>query len=256
MPQQYTTGDQVRYLCEWFSSWSEMQREDFVPILAQAYFPKDHINGLLGGINDLSVGARRPSLFDCQVKLFHDWFANWTDAERTRLLEYLRETDPDFMILYEKKVSGSIDVVHDTPSIDPSEESINPPSSLSSPPSTLPRSHSPHDSGLDEPEPSDSDHTEPHSLDSCHDSTSDENRPVINAPLMEVSNLPIQEANINTIHNLTENNTSTQQSQESTHTQRHIQDGTQTHQSQEKSHNSSQVLESHSSELSTTDQKL
>lgn len=256
MPQQYTTGDQVRYLCEWFTSWSEMQREDFVPILAQAYFPKDHINGLLGGINDLSVGARRPSLFDCQVKLFHDWFANWTEAERTRLIEYLRETDSDFMTLYEKKVSGSIDGVRDTPSIDPSEEGINPPSSLSSPPSTLPRSHSPHDSGLDEPEPSDSDHTEPHSLDSCHDSTSDENRQVINMPPMEASNPPTQEANINTSHNLAENNTTTQQTQEGIQTHIHIQDGTQTHQSQDKSHSSTQGSESHPSELSTTDQQL
>lgn len=250
MPQQHTTGNQVGYLCEWFSSWSEMQREDFIPILAQAYFPKDHINGLLGGISDLSVGARRPSLFDCQVKLFHDWFANWTDAERTRLLEYLTETDPDFMAQYEKKVSGEIDDIRDTPSIDPSEEGINPPSSMSSPPSTLPRSHSPHDSGLDEPEPSeDSDHTEPHSLDSCHDSTSDENRQqLINAapPVAVVSNPSNQEANINTSHNLSENSTTTQQSQ----------DGTQTHQSQDKSH-SSLGSESHDSQSSTTtDQQL
>ncbi|CAL4147476.1 unnamed protein product [Meganyctiphanes norvegica] len=237
MPQQYTTGDQVRYLCEWFSSWSEMQREDFIPILAQAYFPKDHINGLLGGISDLSVGSRRPSLFDCQVKLFHDWFVNWTDAERTRLLEYLRETDPEFMAQYEKKVSGEIESVRDTPSIEPSEEGINPPSSMSSPPSTLPRSHSPHDSGLDEPEPSDSDHTEPHSLDSCHDSTAEEQRPTLN--------VSVPEANINSSLNLQENSTNIQPSQ----------DATTTHHSQDKSH-SSLGSESHSSESSSTDQQL
>lgn len=70
MPQQHTTLDQVNFLGQWFISWSEMQREDFLPILVQAYQPKDHINGLLGGIDSISLQGRRPSLFDCQVGCF------------------------------------------------------------------------------------------------------------------------------------------------------------------------------------------
>ncbi|XP_071527545.1 uncharacterized protein [Panulirus ornatus] len=168
MPHQHTTVDQVNFLSQWFVSWSEMQREDFLPILVQAYQPRDHINGLLGGIESLSVQGRRPSLFDCQIKLFHDWFGTWTENERNRLLEHLREIDPGFMSQYDKKIYGEPSQ-DDAPSHpECGEESQNPPSSVSSPPSTLPRSHSPHDSGLDEP-PSDSDHTEPHSLDSCND---------------------------------------------------------------------------------------
>ncbi|XP_066990394.1 uncharacterized protein C14orf119 isoform X2 [Macrobrachium rosenbergii] len=164
MPQQHTTTDQVKFLAQWFTAWSEMQREDFLPILVQAYHPKDHINGLLGGIDSLKIQGRRPSLFDCQVKLFHDWIGSWTENERIELLEEIRQIDPDFMSQYDKEVRGesSRDI---SPPADCGEESQNPPSSVSSPPSTLPRSHSPHDSGLDEP-PSDSDHTEPHSLDS------------------------------------------------------------------------------------------
>lgn len=100
--------------------------------------------------------------------MFHDWFGTWTENERSRLLEHLREIDPGFMSQYDKKVHGEPSQ-EDAPSQpECAEEGQNPPSSVSSPPSTLPRSHSPHDSGLDEP-PSDSDHTEPHSLDSCHD---------------------------------------------------------------------------------------
>ncbi|XP_068204998.1 uncharacterized protein [Palaemon carinicauda] len=164
MPQQHTSTDQVKFLGQWFSAWSEMQREDFLPILIQAYHPKDHINGLLGGIDSLKIQGRRPSLFDCQVKLFHDWIGCWTENERIELLEELRRIDPDFMCQYDKELRGesSRDA---SPPAECGEESQNPPSLVSSPPSTLPRSHSPHDSGLDEP-PSDSDHTEPHSLDS------------------------------------------------------------------------------------------
>ncbi|XP_045606263.1 uncharacterized protein [Procambarus clarkii] len=169
MPQQHTTVDQVNFLGQWFFTWSEMQREDFLPILVQAYHPKDHINGLLGGIDSLHVQGRRPSLFDCQVKLFHEWFGTWTENDRNRLLEHLREIDPDFMTQFDKKVDGEACQEDIVAQPECAEESQNPPSSASSPPSTLPRSHSPHDSGLDEP-PSDSDHTEPHSIDSCHDS--------------------------------------------------------------------------------------
>ncbi|KAG7168307.1 uncharacterized protein LOC121867159 [Homarus americanus] len=168
MPQQHTAVDQVNFLGQWFVTWSEMQREDFLPILVQAYYPKDHINGLLGGIDSLHIQGRRPSLFDCQVKLFHDWFSTWTENDRSHLLQHLREVDVEFMSQFDKKISGELSQ-EDIPSqAECGEEGQNPPSSVSSPPSTLPRSHSPHDSGLDEP-PSDSDHTEPHSLDLYHD---------------------------------------------------------------------------------------
>lgn len=170
MPQQHTTIDQVNFLGQWFISWSEMQREDFLPILVQAYQPKDHINGLLGGIESLSLQGRRPSLFDCQVKLFHDWFVSWADGERGRLVQHLREVDPDFMAQFDKQVSGIESPREEATATQPEcvENLNNPPSSVSSHPNTLPRSHSPHDSGLDEPA-SDGDHTEPHSLDSSHD---------------------------------------------------------------------------------------
>ncbi|XP_064091105.1 uncharacterized protein C14orf119-like isoform X2 [Macrobrachium nipponense] len=106
MPQQHTTTDQVKFLAQWFTAWSEMQREDFLPILVQAYHPKDHINGLLGGIDSLKIQGRRPSLFDCQVKLFHDWIGSWTENERTELLEEMRQIDPSFMSQYDKEVRG------------------------------------------------------------------------------------------------------------------------------------------------------
>ncbi|XP_050725380.1 uncharacterized protein LOC127003057 [Eriocheir sinensis] len=155
MPQQHTPSDQVKFLSQWFLSWSEMQREDFLPVLLQAYQPCDNLNGLVGSYEALATRGRRPSLFDCQMKLFHDWFGSWAEADRHTLLEDLRELDPEFMRQYEKRMAGEEAPPEDTSAVtgagDESQESQNPPSSVSSPPSTLPRSHSPHDSGLDEP---------------------------------------------------------------------------------------------------------
>ena len=102
------------------------------------------------------------------MKLFHDWFGAWTEIEQQTLLEQLREMDPEFMHQYEKKLSGEASQEEVNSPECGGDEGHNPPSSLSSPPSTLPRSHSPHDSGLDEPS-TDTEHTEPQSLESSRD---------------------------------------------------------------------------------------
>lgn len=67
MPHQYTRTDQVKFLIEWFDGWSEMQKSDFLPIMAQVLKPQDHVNGLVGSVTTLTISDRRPSLFDCQV---------------------------------------------------------------------------------------------------------------------------------------------------------------------------------------------
>ena len=74
MPQQYTTQDQVRYLSEWFNTWSELQRDDFLPVLAQALAPAANLNGLIGGVTSMNVTGRPPSLFDCQVRKCGSYF--------------------------------------------------------------------------------------------------------------------------------------------------------------------------------------
>lgn len=120
------------------------------------------------------------------MKLFHDWFGAWTEVERQSLLEHLREVDPEFMHQYEKKLMGEASQEVTQPECG-GDESHNPPSSLSSPPSTLPRSHSPHDSGLDEPS-TDNEHTEPQSLDTSRDK--EDTTPAGHSPVDDVSTPP------------------------------------------------------------------
>ncbi|KAF2368584.1 Protein of unknown function DUF4508, partial [Trinorchestia longiramus] len=107
MPQHHTTGDQVQFVGEWFRSWSEMQRSDFLPSLVKELRPSHHMNGnlheclgnlaLAGASNDgASSSNRPPSIFNCQVKLFHDWVVGWSSEERAKLLMLLREADSSF----------------------------------------------------------------------------------------------------------------------------------------------------------------
>lgn len=88
---------QVRYTVQWFHEWSEMQRCDFLPILAQKLAPGNYVNGLLSGVEALSCNeGRPPSLFQCRVKLFREWFETWSQAERDQLLTHIKSMDPAF----------------------------------------------------------------------------------------------------------------------------------------------------------------
>jgi hypothetical protein len=92
---------QVRYIVQWFGEWSEMQREDFVTILAQS------LSANFCPVNGLSeLGMRPPSLFQCRVKLFREWCLTWSEAERQALLDSLRESDTTFVQQVEDALKG------------------------------------------------------------------------------------------------------------------------------------------------------
>jgi len=88
---------QLRYTVQWFHEWSEMQRDDFLPILTQKFAPASYVNGLISGMDSLGCGqGRPPSLFQCRVKLFREWVDGWSQAEREQLLSHIKSMDPAF----------------------------------------------------------------------------------------------------------------------------------------------------------------
>lgn len=101
-------GDQqMNYFLAWFNTWSEIQREDFVKVLAGkmstngAAVPAA-VNGLANAFKSMDCNSDRPpSLFSCQVKLFHDWFAGWSDDQKNYLTMRLKDIDADFFASYE-----------------------------------------------------------------------------------------------------------------------------------------------------------
>lgn len=85
---------QLRYLLQWFSEFSELQREDFLPVLAAAQQEKhDELANALAALN---CQDKPVSLFQCRVKLFNDWYPTWSEEERFRLMKGVTEMDSDF----------------------------------------------------------------------------------------------------------------------------------------------------------------
>jgi len=103
----HSSNEQVKYTNDWFGTWSEFQKEDFVTILAQKLRPSQFINGLLGGIQNLNCSSRPPSLFSCQIKLFSEWWDSWTEEDRANFQTKLREKDSKFWAEVEGELDGS-----------------------------------------------------------------------------------------------------------------------------------------------------
>ena len=67
---ELSNDQQMNYLLAWFTNWSDLQKEDFVPILAEKLSSKwAAVNGVNETLSHLSLSQseRPPSLFQCQV---------------------------------------------------------------------------------------------------------------------------------------------------------------------------------------------
>jgi len=114
---------QVQYVAEWFNEWSEMQRGDFLPVLAQQFVPSGYVNGLVSGLEGLGCrDDRPPSLFQCRIKLFREWSENWGSTEREQLLNHIKAVDAAFVSRFEEEV-------HSVPGTDDVKVSDSQPSS-------------------------------------------------------------------------------------------------------------------------------
>ena len=69
---ELTNDQQMNYLLAWFNGWSDLQREDFIPVLAEKLSSKMiHTNGIEENLNSLCIdNGRPPSLFKCQVSCY------------------------------------------------------------------------------------------------------------------------------------------------------------------------------------------
>ncbi|TRY72697.1 hypothetical protein TCAL_09605 [Tigriopus californicus] len=96
---------QMNYFLSWFTTWSDLQKTDFVSVLAGKMKGDKAlaVNGLpdLMAKTKLSNGTRPPSLFSCQVKLFDDWFSGWSDDQKNYLALRLKDIDGAFFEKYE-----------------------------------------------------------------------------------------------------------------------------------------------------------
>src|SRR5690606_12677916 len=60
---------------------------------------------LTNGFEKLSF-TDRPSIFSCRMKLFDQWFAEWTAEQKQQMLERMRNIDGDFVSKLELAISS------------------------------------------------------------------------------------------------------------------------------------------------------
>lgn len=107
------SGDQrMNYFLAWFNQWSELQKKDFVKVLADKMTGGSAtVNGDFAdefdsiNMNGGEHNKKPPSLFSCQVKLFREWFSGWSDDQKNYLVMRLQAIDGEFYAKYEKYVS-------------------------------------------------------------------------------------------------------------------------------------------------------
>jgi len=94
------SDQQMNYFLSWFQEWSDLQKSDFVEILAsrvggqKSDVPIVEMNGL---------NLKKPlSLFQCQLKLFKEWVNSWNDDQKEYLCLRLKDLDSNFYEKYEE----------------------------------------------------------------------------------------------------------------------------------------------------------
>lgn len=126
---ELTNDQQMNYLLAWFTKWSDLQKEDFIPVLAEKLSSKwATVNGVTDSFSSLSMDNNRPpSLFQCQVKLFTDWVVVWSDDQKNYFIIRLKDIDQGFS----KKYEHYLEFGKDSPNKDYFEPGVPPELDLS-----------------------------------------------------------------------------------------------------------------------------
>ncbi|XP_005994476.1 uncharacterized protein C14orf119 homolog [Latimeria chalumnae] len=105
-PMSYVTTQEMRCVLHWFSGWSSTQRERFLRDLVAKAVPSK-VCALLDGLEQLNVVDQPPNIFECQLRLWNQWFENWTEHERNDFLGQLEAGDPTFVGRFYQEVAGT-----------------------------------------------------------------------------------------------------------------------------------------------------
>jgi len=98
---------QMNYFLAWFNGWSEIQKSDFVSVLAAKVNQagSDH-HIIVPEMNGLSVNKKPLSLFQCQLKLFKEWVVTWNEDKIEYLLMRLKDLDSTFFTKYQEHLDN------------------------------------------------------------------------------------------------------------------------------------------------------
>lgn len=135
-PISYLSLQEQRCVLSWFNGWNASQRERFFQDLLGKAVP-GKVCTLLDSLSTLQVppaftlfrigsGGRwpvkpditwgffsvqvkdkLPNIFECQLRLWTQWFESWREDERNNFLHMLEEQDPAFVVHFYRSVAGT-----------------------------------------------------------------------------------------------------------------------------------------------------
>uniref|UniRef100_A0A1A7YX67 Chromosome 14 open reading frame 119 n=1 Tax=Iconisemion striatum TaxID=60296 RepID=A0A1A7YX67_9TELE len=105
-PISYVTLQEQRCVLSWFQGWTSTQRERFLHDLLGKAVP-GKVCTLLDSLSTLQVKDKLPNIFECQLRLWTQWFESWGEEERNHFLHMLEEQDPEYVAHFYRSVAGT-----------------------------------------------------------------------------------------------------------------------------------------------------
>lgn len=105
-PISYVSLQEQRCVLSWFQGWNADQRERFMQDLLGKAVP-GKVCTLLDSLSTLQVKDRLPNIYECQLRLWTQWFESWGEEERNHFLHILEEQDPVFVAHFYRSVAGT-----------------------------------------------------------------------------------------------------------------------------------------------------
>ncbi|XP_061550554.1 uncharacterized protein C14orf119 homolog [Phycodurus eques] len=102
----YVSLQEQRCVLSWFQGWTSSQRERFLQDLVGKAVP-GKVCTLLDSLSTLQVKDRLPNIFECQLRLWTQWFESWGEEERNHFVHILEERDPTFVAHFYNCVAGT-----------------------------------------------------------------------------------------------------------------------------------------------------
>lgn len=102
-----TKADQIDYLVQWFQEYSDLQREDFLSILVDKYTINDS-EVISEALKNMNVADRPPSIFQCRMKLFNEWFDTWEEEEKEELMHRIKTLDSLFIEKFQNSLENHV----------------------------------------------------------------------------------------------------------------------------------------------------
>lgn len=121
-----SAAEQSAYLLSWFGEYSDLQRDDFLHVLAEKYTPLGPAGDGALGLSHLSIvnPDAPPSLFQCRMSLFDQWFQGWSDEDKASFLDRLRSLDPEFVDKLSSVPNGTADHSPTAPPMPPATTTV------------------------------------------------------------------------------------------------------------------------------------